>query len=321
MKRIFSKKSGFTLVEIIIAFAVFAIMAVMIAQVLNLAIARRNSNKKLEDYLQGQNQTIIAREKKLTFEDDADAETLTLAFTNPKAEDVPIDLDYQYRDAEGTLGEKGGLNYFVGRLDYNGQGGYSETLPGAGDVPGGPADDAAAGGSSQMSRFDTRITGTKGVKDIKISWKPNAAKDTYTVTVTVNDSGIDSTMKGHSQVTLYFAEGVSEAEAPKILDINDNLSGKKYSCDAGKSDSLLYLKKTGQNGVNLHCKAGSYFSGSMTFIVQFDRPIENLGFGTGTNVTGSTSGDGTSTYTYKVYSDEYVNIFGAYEKKSAEAAS
>ena len=49
MKRLFSKKSGFTLVEIIVAFAVFSIMASMIIQILNLTVSHQQSNRAFEE--------------------------------------------------------------------------------------------------------------------------------------------------------------------------------------------------------------------------------------------------------------------------------
>lgn len=305
MKRLFSKKSGFTLVEIIIAFAVFAVMASMLVQILNLTINRKNENLNYEKYLQDQEKTLVANGQKWNaYDESAPIDgTLDLKFKDKDGTELDMSLEYQLVNVDGTLNDASGINYFVGDIDYA-EGGEGVVGGEDKDPNEDKKDEAAIGGSSQMSRFDTRLTGTKGISSIVINATPtNATKDEYEITVTVNDSGVDEKFKKHTQVTMFFGEGVSGGKLANIVSITSEHDAK-------------YVKRSGLNGINVHNKptngnewwAGTCegFKGSaITFTVKFDAPIENLSFGD--NVTGG------NTYTeYK----GYVNIFGAYEKAS-----
>lgn len=307
MKKLFSKKSGFTLVEIVIALAVFAIMASMIAQMLNLAVRRRRSNLDFEKNLQNQEETLITNPKSEEYEKDKDKDgTLKLDFKDQDGKKMPMDLDYQLRSADGTLSDKSGVNYFKGKLSYDGTNGQVEYIP---DKPGeNPTDPSDTGGSSQMSRFDTRITGTKGISSVMVSYTYSEADDEYTFTVTVTDSGVSSAIKSHSQVTLFFGEGKAGAPLLEVAEVN---GGTK------NTDDLKYAKICGVNGVNIHCKNDNGFggsSGAVSFKVKFKTKLEDpnsIAFGV------NASGAGTS-QTYTMYKDdkgkEYPNIYGAYAK-------
>ena len=299
MKKIFSKKSGFSLVEIVVAFMVFAIMATMVAQVLNLTINRRNENTKYEQYLQDQNKTIIAKGKNMDFEmpEGADPNAykdgdLHLAFTYD-GNDVPIDLRYQFKNADGVAHDAGGINYFVGDMKYDEAHGDIEydSSYGSGGLGG------EAGGSSQMSRFDTRITGTKGISSVTVNCNYNASTGTYTVSVSANTSGVDPVIKNHAQVSIFFGENVADGKKATIVELNGNTTNES---------TLKYVKKVGTSGVNIHCKDGGSLAESFT--VKFAEPIANLGFS-----------DATSGNTFTPYKG-YVNIFGAYETTAAEGS-
>lgn len=302
MKRLYSKKSGFTLVEIIIAFAIFAIMATMITQILNLTIMHRTSNKNFDNYLQDQGKTLIAKGQKWAYDESKDKDgTLSLKFKDRNGNDMPMELNYQLKSVDGTVGDAAGINYFVGDITY--ADGFEDNMyiPAAGDENN-PSDSSEIGGSSQMSRFDTRITGTKGINSIKVTYTYNASADEYTFSVTVYDSGVDAVIKSHSQVSLFFGEGTPGGKLATVKEVNGGTKDQNV---------LKNVKKCGLNGVNIHCN-GSGFNGSTTvFKVKFNEKINNLGFGSGSNV----SGDTFTMYKYdKTY---YANIFGAYEKKTS----
>lgn len=303
MKKIFSKKSGFTLVEIIIAFAVFSIMATMIAQVLNLTINRQTDNRKYEENLQDQKEDLIAKVKDKTYDETKDSDgTLKLQFKDKDGNAMPMELDYQLRAADGTVGEVDGLNYFVGKLSYDSQNGEVTYIPGENNSS--DTDLSNLGGSSQMSRFDTRITGTKGINSVKVSYTYDAANDEYEFTVTVDDSAVDPTRKNISQVSLFFGEDKANGQMATIKNVN-----------GGNKDGqvLKYTKKSGVNGVNLHGESGGFQNKPIKFKVKFNEKLTSIGFG-----TTSTPG------TYHQFTDSkgnhYVNIFGAYEKTTAPAS-
>lgn len=292
MKRLFSKKSGFTLVEIIIAFAVFAIMSAMLLQVINLSITQKQANQRFENSLQEQEKTFVAKGKTWEVDDDHGLNgDITFTFID---QPDPFQYDYQLRSAYGDPGELGGLHYFVADGVI-----YEENLDFT-YVPddGGEYDPEAAGGASQMSRFDTRITGTKGISSVNVTWSSNAAKDEYTFNVRVDDSGVESTWRKYSQVSLFFGEGKSGGKRPKIIQLNDGT----IHDNASQESALRFTKMAGENGVNLHCMSDSGFgSSTRTFTVKFAEPIQDLGFGD--NASGSS---------YGPYQGKYANILGAY---------
>ena len=66
MKRIFSKRSGFTLVEIIVAFAIFAIMMSMIMQILQLSVSQRRANNEFAKDTATQKEALIVNKKAIS---------------------------------------------------------------------------------------------------------------------------------------------------------------------------------------------------------------------------------------------------------------
>lgn len=316
MKRLFSKRSGFTLVEIIIAFAIFAIMASMIVQVLNLMVRRKVRNKQFEDNLSIQEEAFIARTKNMDYTAaEADGQ-LVFKFKDNGGNAIPVeDIDYQLKNWDPD-NAKNGINYFAGNYTYDLDTAGSEYLGGE-DPEGEDPDAASVGGSTQMSRFDTRITGTKGIDWVKVQIAKSTTESAkYTVSVTVDDSSVSEIIHGHQQVTLFFAEDKSGAKPISVVSINDGVKDE---------NSFKKVKLCGTNGVNIHCDSGSSgFNGNtVVFSVELDKDVEldDLGFGEGDNVAGSNIKDG---ITYAPYTVEdkngnevtYVNIFGAYEKKA-----
>lgn len=160
LKRFYSKRSGFTLVEIIVAFAVFSIMASMVAQILQLAISARNSNNLYARELARQERllTIIDKDSKYYNETDKTGQ-YALTIDGKKYE-----LGYQVKATDPTaINQAEGINYFLSPVDYQSSGAGTGT-PGSGT----PSSSGGTGGMSQASRMDTRITGTAGIGDITI---------------------------------------------------------------------------------------------------------------------------------------------------------
>jgi len=188
MKKLFSKKSGFTLIEIIVAFAIFAIMSGMILSMIRITVSERRSNmefaKETEVETQYLTKHYVGEEDKYDkdIESDETKGSFSLNFVDTESGDVLCDvsMDYGMRTYELTRDENGdvtgaelgksanGVNYFVGNTDYKG------TEEGSGNKP--TADDiAGAFGNSQTARYDTRISGSKGLEYIEIS---KVVKDT-----------------------------------------------------------------------------------------------------------------------------------------------
>lgn len=179
MKRIFSKKSGFTLVEIIVAFAVFAIMSTMILSMVDLTVKEKGKTNELVDSIDEQTGYLTYH-----YIDDTDKYpaaapgttvtpdgTFRLKFYGNAEKDgktsevlkSDVSMDYVMRSSvDGTENAGEGINYFVGNVDYTDPSGPLDDKPGGGDVITGIES------GSQIARYDSRIFGSKNLKFIQI---------------------------------------------------------------------------------------------------------------------------------------------------------
>ncbi len=167
LKRFYSKRSGFTLVEIIVAFAIFAIMASMVAQILQLSVKARNANNQYALELARQEKILTVIEKDSALYNDSDKTgEYSIALTKGGAS---LTLGYQVKATDPTAENQAeGINYFLSPVDY-------ECKPGSDADPEMP--DSGSDGMSQAARMDTRITGTGGIGGITIY---NVVKDENT---------------------------------------------------------------------------------------------------------------------------------------------
>lgn len=240
LKRFYSKRSGFTLVEIIIAFAVFAIMASMVCQILQLSVAARRSNNIYQRELAEQESvlTVIEKSNKMY---SGEKGKISLDFGG-KTIEIPYDVHSAKPDAEFA---EEGLNYFVANVNY-------QT---SGEIPATPGGDAggASNTGSQMSRMDTRITGTGGISYINIM---DVVKDENTYAegdkfaipeghtryfIRCNASDKNMTLKDedvpYSQYRLYFYSDEISAGPSDVL--YTDASGKKYKKDVYKAAEIV----------------------------------------------------------------------------------
>ncbi len=200
MKRIFSKKSGFTLVEIIVAFAIFAIMSTMILSMVQLTVKQRNMNAQFEENLTDDNMYLAGHY--IGDSDKYDAAEISEGEFNLQFpdQDVKISLDYQMRGNPDYSNDAGGVNYFVGNVNYNDPEGGG----------GGGGGDAVEGfGNQQDSRYTTWLTGTKGIDKIVIE---EVIKDTsysgsgcrYFIKCMASGGNVDEDYKRYSQYRISF---------------------------------------------------------------------------------------------------------------------
>lgn len=204
IKKLFSKRSGFTLVEIVVAFAVFAIMAAMISQLLMMVVSQRQSNKDFQDELNDQEAKIIADGKNTDYDKTKAAEgKIGLNF----GADCDYSIDYQIKSADGTVGDGTGLNYFVGNVNYGADG--TVTPPGS-DTPTQPG--SKNNGASQAAAYDTRITGTKGMDSVNIYYATKDADQSglsgdqvrYIFHVAASTTNVAKDDVPYEQIRLYF---------------------------------------------------------------------------------------------------------------------
>ena len=165
MKKIFSNKTGFTLVEILVAFVIFAVMSSMILAIVRLAINARNSNNMLSNDLNMQQQALIREDKDNTFDASGHTGTFNLPFSDG-TNTVDVSIDYEVRSAAQMYDDKvsgstdktvnEGLNYFIPNV-------VEKSSTPSSDDPG-----SDPGGNSQASRYDTRLTGSKEFEFIRV---------------------------------------------------------------------------------------------------------------------------------------------------------
>ncbi len=161
MKRILSKRSGFTLIEIIVAFAIFAIMSSMLVSMVQLTLAQRSSNLAFQDRIERDTEYLafhyIGAEDAFTGEAD---DYFNLDF----GDEANLDIKMGYQKRSTTVGDpmEDGINYFVGNTNYTGGG--------AGGVVGGSESesDNTGGGQSQAARYETWLAGCKNLKWINV---------------------------------------------------------------------------------------------------------------------------------------------------------
>ncbi|MCH5195322.1 MAG: prepilin-type N-terminal cleavage/methylation domain-containing protein [Oscillospiraceae bacterium] len=164
IKRLMSKRSGFTLVEIVVAFAVFAIMSTMIVQILNMISLQRISNNEFARSVDEQEEYLVTKPKKSYNTPDGD---ISITFTGSGADTV-FDVSYQMFGTNDD-GSVDGLAYFV-----------SEVKEGSGDGGAGGEGGAGGGGNntgSQAERVNLRISGTKGFEYIAVNEVINLGQD------------------------------------------------------------------------------------------------------------------------------------------------
>lgn len=260
MKRLFSKKSGFSLAEIIVAIAIFSIMMAMIMQMLRVAIDQRNNNLAFAKDVEQQEVALKVNGKNTEFPKDPSGnpikdDTIRLNFVNPSAPNPTDPIFKNVKDSDNNVangipidyGIKGtktdvneGLNYFVGNYDY--------------DADGTGGSDGSPGSASQTAQYDTRITGSKGLKNITISECSKTSsvpgysgdltgKTVYKMTVKANSGSMQKDDKKYSQMRFYFYSS-DEYDIKKITKTKLGADGKPIMKADGKTpETEEYFKK------------------------------------------------------------------------------
>lgn len=348
MKKIFSNKTGFTLVEILVAFVIFAIMSSMILAIVRLAINARNSNNTLSNDLTMQQQALIREDKDNTYDASGTTGTFNLPFSDG-TNTVNVSIDYEVRSAAQMYDDK--LN---GTTDKSVDEGINYFIPNVVEKTSTPSSDEPSsdpGGNSQSSRYDTRIAGSKDFDYIRVL-KCEPYTGTYSgdaeacihagvryifQTYAEPGSGMNNSQSlPYAQYKLYFRDDTKKSEieftkdekkykrevseTATILDIGyaKYESGDNYSFYTAR-DSANYFKITQlrNGGIQISYDYGAWdkkmfdTSGFTTFYVDFaeDPHLTPASFGSNGVLSG------TKMYDYKVFVDaegkEQPNIYGA----------
>lgn len=230
MNKLLSKKNGFTLVEILVAFVIFAIMSTMVMSIVQLAIKERSSINEYSKNLAVQEEDLVRKDKIQEYDDAVTpAGTFSFAFQNEDGDAKgSTTIDYQIHSTDDEKNSDNiyqGVNYFIGDVEYN-------------NTPI-QDDDDDDGGASQAGRYDTRITGTKGYMYVKMA---KVQKDpTYTGTgvrylfsTTVLPDTTDSISLKFAQYKVYFKN--TNTSTTKTVTRDD---GNEYTYTVPDSAKIL----------------------------------------------------------------------------------
>ncbi len=150
-------KRGFTLVEVMVAFVIFAIMAAMVATILATINKTKQNNLATEREIEAQRNAYYLSAQDTEY--DSGTDSLTFNF---EGED-PISINYDVEDANPTGYEGLKLQYPVGNVNY-------DSL----ENPVEETEDDEKGGAGVTDRLDSRIYGDVNIDYVGV----NLEKDT-----------------------------------------------------------------------------------------------------------------------------------------------
>ena len=272
MKKLFSKRSGFTLVEVIVAFAIFAIMAAMVMQIIRLAIAQRASNNEFEAELNKDEERYVKSEMDTTYTDSNKSGDLMFDFSGTSG--PTLSVGYELKGSTSVAG----VNYVVGDVDYDASG---TKEPGSIDAG------SSSNSGSQSARNDTRITGTRGIDSIYIydifedtayhTANPDGYR--YIFEMSVDGEHMAEEDVRYAQIKMKFMSSEVDDKASKI-EYTDK-DGKKYTKKVYKAAEVTKMG---------YVKSGTYTDDKLSSIREGDYEVEMLGDSTariGTPLAGS----------------------------------
>lgn len=255
MKRLFSKRSGFTLVEILVAVAIFAIMSTMIAEVLQMSIKQRQSNKEYgEDLARQENQLLKVSKEAADYQAANKADDYSMSFKSVKADgssggDVAeVKLPYAIKDpGRGNTAE--GINYFVSPVPYDAQftSGSAGGTGGTGGTGGGNTGSTDSS-ESMASLVDVRLTASRGMNYVNIQKVEKAgtpdtgASVRYVFTTSASSTGMNNQDKAFAEYKLYFyLKDKLDPIKSAIVYIGEDSSGNefKYTKDIRMAANII----------------------------------------------------------------------------------
>ncbi|MBD5111986.1 MAG: type II secretion system protein [Ruminococcaceae bacterium] len=211
IKRFFSNRSGFTLVEIIVAMVIFAFMSTMISQILQLSLKTR---KDINDY--GKELAVQEQQLAKVSKSASDFQTKTadygMKFNSVDGSDqYDVSLAYQIKDSGGG-NTAVGINYFVSPVNYDGT--FGDGGSGGGSLGGGGSQ---AGGEMALAESrnagvaNIRISGSKGLEYVQVrsvqKVYPIGLTGTqvrYVFTCSASSATMAAVDKPYSEYVLYF---------------------------------------------------------------------------------------------------------------------
>lgn len=241
LKRLYSKRSGFTLVEIIVAIAVFAVMSTMIAGIMQMASTQRRRNNEYGQQLADQEKLLAqvmkdGNDYKAEFDGDPTLAygDYNLTFTDKTSTAYDVKLAYAVKGADGSDTAEG-INYFVSPVPYDGVFDGSGAS-GGGQVGGGSSTSSAEyTGSLSTSLADARICASRGMEYVqiisvqKVGTPSAGAAVRYVFKTKASSNGMTEQDKAYAEYRLYFyMDGQpDEIRSSKII-VGTKTDGSKF---------------------------------------------------------------------------------------------
>lgn len=318
LKKLKSRR-GFTIVEVMVAFVIFAIMAGMVTMILNQAIMQKRHNKEVDAQLQQQEAKYYLNTQDYKY-NTADGK-IQLNFTGGTA----VDINYEYGDPNGDDEDvELRLKYLIGQYG----------LLTKGSTGGGGDDDA--GGSSVMSRLDSRIYGTAKIDSVNVKVQDKGTADggylyVFSVLATAPDL-VGTQYEYHAQVKMMFPSTVVDygyVGVGDLLEAKNKGATKEYKITLPTPTTVCVGSNMPRGWYDYNSSKRKSFVGNTSYVKfwvilpeEIDADNLNNVFGTsGTNQTSNKVGDSYefTPYLEVVKSDDgkemtttHVNIFGAF---------
>lgn len=153
MKKLINKR-GFTIIEVLVAFVIFAIMAAMVSVIIAGTNQAKRENIELEDEIMKQEQKYYLNTHEMKYDASKKAGTLDFNFNGKDSSTMNVSVDYNIADPNAPTDDNQiALAYFVA------DGIYQETNK--------PNKENAAPGSV-TSKLDTRVYGSNGIDRVTL---------------------------------------------------------------------------------------------------------------------------------------------------------
>lgn len=329
MKKILSRR-GFTIVEVMVAFVIFSIMAAMVATILNTTMKSKQQNIVIEDEIAEQKSKYYLNTQDMEYKDKTTDGTIDLDFSATGGGKVSID----YSTGNPNKPEDDNqmeLDYYIGHLNYK---------------PSSSKDDSGKTGSV-TDRLDSRIYGTSGIDEIDVKVKElGNIKGGYTYIFEVlpmSSTLVGSQYEYHAQFKMKFPStivdygyvdlvsrdpGEGQLQA-KTEGWNKGINLANVSNSAGSSNVICIGSRMSdaKDGKPSMFGSSSYKKFWVTLSSHIDTSDLNQIFGfSETDGTSTKTGD---VYTFKPYSETvkgedgdgtitHPNIFGAFPNEDDE---
>lgn len=215
MLKKFRSKRGFTIVEVMVAFVIFAIMAAMVSTILQQTLLAKQDNTDLEEEITVQENTYYRSKQVKNGEyDSSDNHSMTLDFvdkTGASVSTIPLNFSIGDPNAEDADNEIT-LNYIQGDLDYS-------VKPKSDPKPSNPTGE---NGGSVQSRLSSSIYGSSDISYIslymvKAPEERSDGKNRYFVAMQTGASAyLSDFYKSYAVINITFPSGISVLGTGKV---------------------------------------------------------------------------------------------------------